>query len=135
MTTSPSQSDPPAAPPAAGFDWLRLARGLAGAIAGGVVGYFAFYWLYKNGLYALMVPGLLLGLGAGWAARGRSVLLGAVCLIAAAALGVYSEWTIGPFKKDPSLVFFITHLHALPVIKLVMIGLGAAAAFWFGQGR
>jgi hypothetical protein len=32
-------------------------------------------------------------------------------------------------------MFFITHLHALPVIKLLMMALGAAAAFWFGQGR
>jgi hypothetical protein len=108
---------------------------LAGAVAGAVAGYFVFYWLYKNGFYAIMLPGLAMGMAAGWAAGGKSPALGIVCAVAAIAVGVYSEWTIGPFKKDPSLTFFITHVHHLPVVKLVFIGLGSAAAFWFGQGR
>ena len=131
--TTPTEPFP--TPPAARPDWLILVRGLAGAVAGAVVGYFVFYWLYKNGFYAIMLPGLAMGMAAGGMAGGKSRLLGILCAVAALAVGVYSEWTIGPFKKDPSLTFFITHLHFLPPIKLILIGLGSAAAFWFGQGR
>ena len=47
---------------------------LCGAVAGGILGYFAFGWLLGQGFYALMLPGGLLGLGAGLA-KNRSVLL------------------------------------------------------------
>jgi hypothetical protein len=100
-----------------------------------VAGYFVFYWLYKNGFYAIMLPGLAMGMAAGWAAGGKSRTLGILCAIAAIPVGIYSEWTIGPFAKDPSLLFFITHVHHLRVVKLIFIGLGSAAAFWFGKGR
>jgi len=135
MTTTPTEPFEVKGAPPPPVNWLAFARGFAGAVVGAIAGYFLFYWLYKNGLYAIMVPGMLLGLAAGWAARGKSSTLGIVCAIAAVAVGIYSEWTIGPFKKDPSLPFFITHVHHLPVVKLLMMGLGAAAAYWFGQGR
>ena len=93
------------------FDPLLLARGLAGAIVGGLVGYFAFRWLSKQGFYGPMLPGALLGIGAGWAARGRSQLLGVVCGLAGLFLGVFSEWMRAPFVDDPSFSFFVAHLH------------------------
>ncbi len=124
----------PLAPP---FDWIALARGLAGAIVGGVVGYYAFRWLGKNGMLAPMLPGVLLGLGAGWAARRRIVALGVICGIAALALGVFSEWMRSPFAKDESFAFFVANITKVTnaPLKLGGILLGAAAAFWFGQGR
>ena len=33
---------------------------LCGAVAGGVVGYFAFFWVLEQGFYALALPGALL---------------------------------------------------------------------------
>lgn len=136
MTTTPAMPDQ-SAPPAAGFDWLRLARGLAGAIAGGVAGYFLFRWLGRQGFLTHMLPGVLMGLGAGWAARGRSLALGVICGVAALMLGVFCEWMRAPFVADPSFSYFVTHLAEMDgaALKLVTIGLGAAAAFWFGQGR
>ena len=131
---STSQTESPI-PKSAALDPLVFVRGIAGAVVGGLLGYFLFRWLYANGLYGLMIPGALLGLGAGLAARGKSVPLGVICAVAGLAVGVYSEWSIGRFKQDPSLLFFITHVHHLPVVKLLMLGLGSAAAFWFGQGR
>jgi uncharacterized membrane protein (UPF0136 family) len=119
------------------FDWIALARGLAGAMVGGVVGYFVFQWLASRGLLAHMVPGVLLGMAAGWSARRRIVALGVICAIAALVLTIVAEWIRAPFVADESLTFFVTHLTEMnnATFKLVALGLGAAAAYWFGQGR
>lgn len=137
MSTTPTEPGPFAAPPAPAFDWLRLARGLAGAIVGGIVGYLVFRWLTRNGFFSLMIPGAALGFGSGWAARGRSLPLGIICAAAGLVLGVFSEWMRAPFVDDPSFTFFVANLLEMrgATVKLAMIGLGAAAAFWFGQGR
>jgi len=37
---------------------------LLGAFAGGLVGYFGFLWIARQGFYALVLPGGLLGVGA-----------------------------------------------------------------------
>ena len=94
-----------------------------------------FRWLARRGLYGMMIPGALLGLGAGLAARGRSLSLGVLCAVGAMALAFVAEWMMFPFVKDKSLPFFLAHLHELPASTLIMIGLGAVFAFWFGQGR
>jgi uncharacterized membrane protein (UPF0136 family) len=116
---------------------LVFGRGLLGAVVGGYVGYLLFRWLLSHGFYALVVPGAVMGLVAGLAARGRSQPLALACAIAAIALAVYAEWVRAPFAKDGSLLYFVSHLHQLDgaVIKFVMIGLGGACAYWFAQGR
>jgi hypothetical protein len=135
---STAEVKPPTAPPVATSaknHALVLLRGIIGAAIGGVVGYFVFRWLARAGLYGIMAPGLLLGLGAGLAARGQSQGLGILCGLAAAIVTVFAEWSVFPFIKDNSLRFFVAHVHELPPIKLAMMGLGALAAYWFGQGR
>jgi hypothetical protein len=116
---------------------LVLLRGIVGGAVGGVVGYLLFRWLLSKGFYALVLPGALLGLGAGLAARGRSQPLAIVCAAAAICLAFYAEWVRAPFAKDGTFVYFVTHLHELngASVKLVMIALGALCAYWFGQGR
>ncbi|NJN05747.1 MAG: hypothetical protein HC814_04360 [Rhodobacteraceae bacterium] len=42
-------------------DSANLARGLIGAVLGGVVGWFAFFWIANQGFYMLALPGGLLG--------------------------------------------------------------------------
>jgi hypothetical protein len=113
-------------------DALLIIRGLAGAIAGGALGYFAFRWLWGNGLYAIMLVGVLMGIGAGLAARGKSVLLGILCAILALPAGILTEWHVMPFVVDGSLPFFLKNLA---MSHWLFICLGAAGAFWFGQGR
>jgi hypothetical protein len=137
MSSPADETVAPAVNKPSPFDPLLLVRGLAGAIVGGLVGYFAFRWLSKQGFYGPMIPGAFLGIGAGWAARGRSQLLGIVCGLAGLFLGVFSEWMRAPFVDDPSFTFFVTHLQQMDraTVKLLMIGLGGAAAYWFGQGR
>ncbi len=110
-------------------------RGLAGAVAGGIVGYFAFAWLAGQGFYALMLPGALLGLGCATLLRKSSNVAGILCGLAAVPLGVFCEWSAFPFVADGSLAFFVTHLHDLRPMTMIMLALGAVFAFWLGKGR
>jgi hypothetical protein len=114
--------------------WVVL-RGIAGGIVGGLLGFFIVRWLAGQGMYGMMIPGAMIGLGAALAARGRSVLLGVICAVAAVVLAIVIEGTLFPFVKDKSFSFFLAHLHHLKPMTLIMIGLGAVFAFWLGQGR
>ena len=80
--------------------------GLAGGAVGALLGYFAFRWIAGQGVYALAVPGTLLGLGWGWASRHRSYFDAAVCGFLALGLGIFSEWKFAPFVADDSFGFF-----------------------------
>jgi hypothetical protein len=102
---------------------------LVGAAAGGLLGYFAFFWLAGQGLYGLILPGGLLGLGAG-IGKNRSLLLAAFCGICAVALGLFTEWRFAPFRKDDSLGYFLTHVQDLKPITLLLILLGGLLGFW-----
>jgi hypothetical protein len=99
------------------------------AAAGGALGYFAFFWLVRQGLYGMVLPGGLLGLGAGMV-KNRSVWVAVVCGLAAVALGVFAEFQFSPFEKDPSLSYFLAHVLDNPPVTLLMIGIGGAIGFW-----
>jgi hypothetical protein len=111
-----------------------IALGLLGAIAGGCVGYFAFFWIARQGFYALVLPPALLGLAAGLCARGRSTILAGVCGVAGPALGLFTEWRFAPFVSDTSLSYFIRHIHALRPLTLLMLALGAFLSYRFALG-
>ena len=102
---------------------------LGGAVLGGVVGYFAFGWLVSQGFYGLVLPGGLIGLGAGLAPcrwRWPSV----VCGVSALLLGLFTEWRFFPFKADGSFSYFLRNVHELKPITLLMIAAGMAIGFW-----
>jgi hypothetical protein len=102
---------------------------LLGAIAGGLLGYFCFFWIAHQGFYALVLPGGLLGLGASFFPH-RSQAVCAVCGLLALALGFLAEWQLAPFIKDRSLSYFLTHAYQLKPITLIMIAAGAFIGFW-----
>ena len=110
---------------------VNLALGFAGAAVGGMLGYFAFGWLAQQGFYAVALPGVLLGVGAGLLSKRRSTTLAVVCGIAALALGVFAEWKHFPFIKDASFGYFLSHLSDLKPVTLLMIALGGIAGAWF----
>jgi hypothetical protein len=112
-----------------------IVRGIVGAVIGGAIGYLVFRWLAKSGFYGMIIPGAMLGLGAGLAARGQSVTLGILSAAAALVLSVIAEWSLFPFVRDGSLFYFVTHVHTLPAIKLIMMAIGVGLAYWLGQGR
>ena len=102
---------------------------LGGAALGGALGYFVFFWIAQQGLYGMIIPGGLLGLGAG-VVKNRSVIIAVVCGLLAIALALFTEWQFAPFKKDDSLGYFLAHVYDLKPITLIMIAVGAAIAFW-----
>jgi hypothetical protein len=102
---------------------------LIGAAVGALVGYFAFWWVYHQGFYGLVLPGGLLGCGAG-ISKSRSKLIPVICGLSALALGLLTEWQRAPFANDGSLGFFLTHVHHKLPITLIMIAAGAALGFW-----
>jgi hypothetical protein len=116
--------------------WFKdLMLGLLGAAVGGVLGYVVFFLLVKQGLYAMILPGTLMGMGCAALSGRRSRLLGAACAVAAVVLGIYSEWQFAPFVADKSFMFFLRNLHRMIPLHLLMIVVGAVVAYWIGVGR
>ena len=66
--------------------------GVAGAIAGSLLGYFAFFLLVRQGFYAMVLPGTLVGLGCGLLSGIKSHVLGIASGLLAALLGIFTEW-------------------------------------------
>jgi hypothetical protein len=112
-----------------------LLVGILGAGLGGLLGYFAFFWIVRQGFYALMLPGGLVGLGGGLLARDRSPLRAGICGVFALGLGVFTEWRFASFIKDASLGYFLAHLHELRPITLLMIAVGGAFGYWLALGK
>ena len=107
---------------------------IAGAAIGGTLGYFAFFWIADQGFYGLVVPGGLLGIGAGLA-RKCSLPLALACGAAAVALGIVTEWQYRPFLADESFSYFLFHILDKRPLKLVMIALGGFVGFWVPYRR
>src|SRR4051794_24744079 len=109
--------------------FVRTIPSLVGALAGGALGHFTFLWILKQGFYALMLPGALLGLGCYALSRHPSRVRGVACGLAALALGLVSEWSASPFIVDEGLAYFLAHVHHLRVVTLILIAAGAIVAF------
>ena len=102
---------------------------LLGALIGGLLGYVAFKWLLGQGFYGLILPGGLLGMGAGFF-KTNTKAIAIVCGVMALFLGLITEWISSPFIADESLGYFIAHVHELKPATLIMIVIGAAIGFW-----
>jgi hypothetical protein len=102
---------------------------IAGAIVGGAIGCWVFSWLLDQGLYGLVLPGGLLGIGAGFA-KARSIFVPVVCGSAALVLGFVAEACYHPFVADHSFGFFFSHLFDLQPATFLMIALGTWIGFW-----
>lgn len=109
--------------------------GLVGGAAGGILGYFLFFLIARQGFYAIALPGALVGLGCGAMSGRSSTVLGIVSAVAGLLLGIVTEWRFAPFIADKSLLYFVKHLHTLPSVTQILILAGVFLAFWFGRGR
>ena len=112
---------------------ISTTLGLIGAVVGGILGYKLFFWIANQGYYALVLPGAAVGMGCGLLARHHSVARGIACAVAALGLGLYTEWKFRPFVVDDRFPYLVLHFYALQPITLIMIGLGAALAFYLGK--
>ena len=126
----------PSQPQIASSDVLNLIRGIGGALAGALLGFGIFTLLIKYaGLYAMAIPGALVGLVCSYCLQRRSLVVGIVCAGIAAATMIFAEWWNFPFKKDASLGFFVQNLGQLSGLFWLSLLLGSGLAFWFGQGN
>jgi hypothetical protein len=117
------------------LDHQSIVRGAIGAILGALAGAALFVGLSKIGLYTLIAPGALAGIGAAWMSRVHSPLVGAISLVVGAVATVLSEWSQFPFIADNSLIYFVQNLHKLRSMALLLGGIGILAAFYFGKGH
>jgi len=118
----------------AGFDLITILRGLGGALVGAAVGFAVFTFLLRYGVYAMAVPGALIGVICGWCLNRRSLVLGVLCGLMAATNMILAEWWNFPFKNDESLTFFLQNLAQLSLLFWLSLLLGCGLAFAFGQG-
>lgn len=121
--------------PFAKADLLVVVRGVGGAFAGAVIGFGTFTLLATYvGLYAMAIPGGLVGLICGYCSQRRSLILGIACAGIASATMILAEWWNFPFNKDASLGFFLQHLGDLQWHFWLSLLLGGGLAFWLGMG-
>ena len=70
------------------------------------MGHFAFLWIARQGFYAIILPGALIGFAGGWAIQRQTLASGAVfgivCAVIAVIAGLVSEWRLRPFIADNS---------------------------------
>jgi hypothetical protein len=102
---------------------------IVGAVVGGIVGYFGFLWLGRHGFYGMVLPGGLIGIGAGLG-KSKSFVPAILCAVAAIALGFFADWKFEPWVKDDSLGYYLRHIPDLSPVTLIMIAVGAVIAFW-----
>jgi hypothetical protein len=108
---------------------VRNALAICCALLGGVVGYFGFLVLLNYGLYALALPGGLIGLVSG-IVQTRSRIVPAVCALLAIVAGLFAEHRNAPFVADGGLGYFLLHIADLGPLTLVQIGAGGLIGFW-----
>jgi len=104
------------------------------ALLGGTLGYLAFAWLLTQGFYGLVVPGGMLGLGAG-IPRNSSRAVAIACGLLALGLGLYTEWRFFPFKVDNTLGYFLGHLHQLKPVSWLMLAVGTVLGWYVPHRR
>jgi hypothetical protein len=105
--------------------------GLVGAVCGGILGVILVDQAAQRGLYAIVLPGGLVGLGCGLLARHRSLCRGIACGIGGLAAGLYAEWHV--FHSRMSLAEFSKILGDLGPFTYLLLAVGAVVAFWAGR--
>jgi hypothetical protein len=112
----------------------NFAIGFVAAAAGGVIGYFVFFWMARQGFYTLIIPPALLGLAGGLAIRSRSQLFGILCGIAGLASALFIEWRFELKFADKSFAYFLAHLHECKPLTLIMLLIGTVISYRLALG-
>ena len=116
-----------------------LLLGVFGALLGAVVGFFVFQFLARRGLYFIVLPGALVGLGCGFAARSRLLVLGIIAVAVAIPTAIVCEWRTDRYFCDDGetlmgVLEYTSRMVELRGWKLpVFVGLNGLIAFWFGR--
>lgn len=117
----------------------RLPLGIVGALVGAVVGFFLFQLLHGQGLYFMVLPGALVGLGCGFAARSRSFVFSIVAFVVAVPAAIFCEWKTDAFFRDDGQTLMGIGEYVSRMVELrgwqlpVFIGLNGLIALWLGR--
>jgi hypothetical protein len=103
--------------------------GAAGAIAGGVLGWFAARWVVQSGYYGVFLVGFGMGAGARLLLKRRSLAFGYACGSVAFVASVLCHWSVAPFVTDEGLRYFLMNLHNVGLWSWIDIGFGTFLAF------
>lgn len=114
------------------FPTARLVRGIFGGIAGGLLGGLACKLLAGQGLYAVAIPGGLVGIGFLLAARHRHIVFGFVSGLLGLLAGLLTQWQV--YSNEPSFFNLVIDLKDYHSATWIMIGLGTIMAFVIGLG-
>ena len=130
-------SDPSVPPPADAERRAGTSTTLAavGGIVGVIAGYVAFRLVLKVGLYGLVLPGALAGVGCAMLGRRPSTAQGVVGGVLGLLGGILAEWHVAPFLVDDSLGYFLAHLGNVRTPSQIMIAAGAILGFLFARSR
>lgn len=101
-----------------------------GAIVGIVLGVIIVHLAWRVGIYALIVVGLMAGIGARLAARRGDLIVASMAGALGLIGGVWTEWSFWPFRQDDSLAYFLQHITSVMPFHLLVILVGAAVAFF-----
>ncbi len=117
---------------------LEYVPGLAGGAVAGYLGYrVVAYLISHHGWWVPILPGAFAGLACGQlsgvASKGRGAINGLLGL----GLAVYAQWRLfnPPFEFDKTFPSYLTHIHQLPPITLVILVVNGLLAFWWGRER
>ena len=116
-----------------GFPIKNFIFGVLGGITGGVVGGFICRFLADQGLYAVVIPGALVGLGFGLAAKKGHIVFGLVSGIMGLLAGLMTQWLV--YSNEPSFFKLVAELKDYHVMTFILLGLGTLLAFSFGKGN
>ena len=114
---------------------LTFVPGLVGATVGAYLGSSIFAWIYRQGFYAMVMPGAAAGLACGFLSVDHSRARGILCALIALVAGVLTEWKFfaAPVQTDGTLLGFVSIFPKEPPITLIMVGLGTFLGFWWGR--
>jgi len=109
---------------------------IAGAVLGGAVGYSAFKLLLNSfGLYAMVLPGAMVGVGRATGSTAKSIPVGVVCFVGAVLISIITEWSVTVMPEDATFVDFLAALPDKPFRNQASLVAGPIMALWFGIGR
>lgn len=117
----------------------RIPLGILGGLLGAVVSFFLFQFLHGQGLYFMVLPGALVGLGCGFAARSRSFVFSIIALVIAIPAAIFCEWKTDAYFCDDGQTLmgigeYISRMVELRGKQLpIFIGLNGLIALWLGR--
>jgi len=132
MTQTNPVSPPTGRPEPSWADVLAYPLACIGALIGAAAGAFVTKFAAQSGFYAIIVVGILTGLGAILISRRGNWGIAIIAGVIALAASLWTEWWLYPFVVDDSLGYFVQHIGDLPPFRLLIHVAGAGCAAYIG---